>query len=53
MIDGHDLPSAPLVGAPDWSSEELTEDEWHQFIAYELRDELNDPREDIYSEFTD
>jgi hypothetical protein len=34
----------------EWSSEELTEDEWMQFVAHSLRDELNDPREDIYTE---
>jgi hypothetical protein len=38
------------VEEPDWSADELTEDEWRQFVAYCLRDELNDPREDIYSE---
>jgi hypothetical protein len=38
------------VEEPDWSAEEMTEDEWRQFVAYGLRDELNDPREDIYSE---
>ena len=34
----------------EWSSEELTQDEWMQFVAHGLRDELNDPREDIYTE---
>jgi hypothetical protein len=42
-----------LAGAADetgdWSDEELTEAEWLQFVAHSLRDELNDPREDIYS----
>jgi hypothetical protein len=33
----------------DWSTEELTEDEWRLFVAYGLRDELADPREDIYT----
>jgi hypothetical protein len=34
----------------DWSAEELTEEEWRQFVAHGLRDELKDAREDIYSE---
>lgn len=34
----------------DWDARELTEDEWRQVVAYSLRDELNDPREDIYTE---
>ncbi len=34
---------------PEWSAEELTEDEWRQVVAYGLRDELNDPRDDIYA----
>jgi hypothetical protein len=34
----------------EWSDEELTEDEWRQLVAYSLRDELADPREDIYTE---
>lgn len=29
--------------------EDLTDDEWRQFIAHTLKDELNDPREDIYT----
>lgn len=33
----------------EWSAEELTEEEWSLFIAYCLRDELADPREDIYT----
>jgi hypothetical protein len=33
----------------DWSTEELTEEEWKLFVAYGLRDELADPREDIYT----
>lgn len=33
-----------------WSDRELTDDEWRQIIAYSLRDELNDPREDVYTE---
>jgi hypothetical protein len=46
----HYAPGAPLAEGSDWSAEELTEDEWRQLVAYGLRDELNDPREDIYSE---
>ena len=34
----------------DYTDEELTEDEWRQLVAYSLRDELADPREDIYTE---
>lgn len=33
----------------EWSAEELTEEEWHLFIAYCFRDELADPREDVYT----
>ena len=35
---------------PEYTDEELTEDEWRQLVAYSLRDELADPREDIYTE---
>ena len=34
----------------EWSAEALTDDEWRQVVAYGLRDELSDPREDIYTE---
>ncbi len=30
--------------------EDLTEEEWRHFIAYTLREELADPRDDIYTE---
>jgi hypothetical protein len=33
----------------DWSSEELSEDEWRAVIAHSLEAELNDPREDLYT----
>jgi hypothetical protein len=33
----------------DWSADELTEDEWRQFVAHSLTDELSDPRDDIYT----
>lgn len=38
------------VEKDDWTTEELTDEEWRQFIAHSLRDELADPREDIYTE---
>ena len=34
---------------PEYSDEDLTEEEWMLFIAYCLRNELNDPREDLYT----
>jgi hypothetical protein len=33
----------------EYCDEELTAEEWMQFIAYCWRDELNDPRDDIYT----
>jgi hypothetical protein len=33
----------------NWDAEELSADEWHTYIAHTLKDELNDPREDIYT----
>jgi hypothetical protein len=33
---------------PEWTDEELSEEEWRQLVAHGLRNELNDPREDIY-----
>ena len=33
----------------EYDDGDLTHEEWMQFIAYCLRDELNDPREDIYT----
>lgn len=38
------------VGKLEYSTEELTDEEWRQFIAHTLRNELADPREDIYTE---
>ena len=32
----------------EWPAPDLTEDEWRQFVAHGLRDELADPREDTY-----
>lgn len=32
----------------EWPAPDLTEDEWRQFVAHGLRNELQDPREDIY-----
>ena len=37
------------VDTDEWSADEMTEEEWRQFVAWGLRDELNDPREDIYT----
>ncbi len=34
----------------EWSADELTADEWRQWVAYGLRDELADSREDVYTE---
>ena len=34
---------------PEWDDADLTEEEWMQFIAYCWRDELSDPRDDIYT----
>jgi hypothetical protein len=34
----------------EWSAHELTEDEWRQFVAHGLSDELADEQEDIYTE---
>jgi hypothetical protein len=48
----HYSPGAPLAEEADWSAEELTEDEWRQFVAHGLRDELRDSREDVYSDCT-
>ncbi len=42
--------AAPPTDEPEWSDEELTEDEWRQLVAHSLRDELADPREDVYTE---
>lgn len=39
-----------LKSAEDWSAEELTDEEWRQFIAHTLEGELLDPREDLYTE---
>ena len=33
----------------DWSADELTADEWGLFVGHGLADELNDPRQDIYT----
>ena len=33
----------------EWPAPDLTEDEWRQFIAYTLHDELADTRQDIYT----
>lgn len=33
-----------------WSAEELSDQQWRQFIAHSLQNELADPREDIYTE---
>ena len=33
----------------EWPAPDVTEDEWRQFVAQGLRDELADPREDIYT----
>jgi hypothetical protein len=33
----------------DWDADELSEEEWRQFVAHSMRDELNDAREDIYT----
>ncbi|HVS40209.1 MAG TPA: hypothetical protein VMS17_31920 [Gemmataceae bacterium] len=44
--------SADSKDAPaelDYSDEDLTHEEWMQFIAYCWRESLNDPREDIYT----
>lgn len=32
----------------EWADDELTEEEWRQFVAHSLADELEDPRQDIY-----
>jgi hypothetical protein len=34
---------------PDWSAEELSDDDWRAVIAHSLEKELNDPREDLYT----
>jgi hypothetical protein len=31
-----------------WPTPDLTEDEWREFVAHGLRQELGDPREDLY-----
>ena len=33
----------------EWPAPDLTKEEWAQFVAHGLRNELGDPREDIYS----
>ena len=33
----------------EWPTADVTEDEWRQFVAHGLRNELADPREDIYT----
>lgn len=32
-----------------WPQDDITDEEWRLFVARSLRDELNDPEEDIYS----
>jgi hypothetical protein len=39
----------PLENSEEIRLDEMTEDEWAEFVAWGLRDELNDPREDIYT----
>jgi hypothetical protein len=36
------------VSEQEWSSEDVTEEEWMAFVAQGLEAELSDPREDIY-----
>ena len=33
----------------EWPAADLTEDEWRQFVAHGLREQLADTREDIYT----
>jgi hypothetical protein len=33
----------------EWPAEDLTEEEWHQFVAHAWRDELEDSGQDIYT----
>ena len=40
---------ATAAEEPEWSDEDMTEDEWRRLISYSLRDELNDSREDVYT----
>jgi hypothetical protein len=34
----------------EWPTDDVTEDEWRLFVAQGLRNELEDPREDIYTQ---
>ncbi len=34
----------------EWPAPDLTEEEWRRYVAYTLKDELADPRQDIYTE---
>ena len=45
---------SPAVPGVDfqWPAPDVTQEEWMQFVAQGLRDELADPREDVYSEAT-
>ena len=38
-----------VAESDSWSAEELSEDEWAMLVGHSLKDELNDPREDIYT----
>jgi hypothetical protein len=33
----------------EWPTDDVTEEDWRLFVAQGLRNELNDPREDIYT----
>jgi hypothetical protein len=41
--------SARFEHSGNWSAEDVTPEEWSLFVSQGLNDELNDPREDIYS----
>jgi hypothetical protein len=45
----HPSPGPPPENDYEWPAPDLTEDEWRQFVAHSLRQELEDPREDIYT----
>jgi hypothetical protein len=41
--------SAQFDRADSWSTDDVTPEEWSRFVSQGLIDELNDPREDIYT----
>jgi hypothetical protein len=48
-LNGLDSTDPNADDSNEWWMDEMTDEEWQQFVCWGLRDELNDPREDIYT----